>query len=202
MRRTDQRRAAVFAGYQHDVTGTPVEQLVERESLTDFARELVLGVEQHREELDGLISDQAVDWSVDRIAPLERAILRVALYEILHRPDVPDEVAIDEAVETAKVFSGSEAPGFVNGILGGVMRRLATQQQRMSEHEQTQQRLSDLSRRLEESAGRLGADDLDPDEATRLAGECAELASQAAVELDRLTRLAPGDPVPGQEELL
>jgi transcription antitermination protein NusB len=126
MRRTDQRRAAVFAVYQHDVTGTPVEELIEREALTDFARELVLGVEQHRDELDRLISDQAVDWSVDRIAPLERAIMRVALYEILHRPDVPDEVAIDEAVETAKVFSGSEAPGFVNGILGGVMRRLAT----------------------------------------------------------------------------
>ncbi len=72
----------------------------------------------------------------------------------------------------------------------------------MNDHEQTQHRLSDLSRRLEESAGRLGADDLDPDEAMKLAGECAELASQAAVELDRLTRLAPGDPVPGQEELL
>ena len=72
----------------------------------------------------------------------------------------------------------------------------------MSDHDQTQQRLSDLSRRLEESAGRLGADGLDPDEAVRLAGECAELASQAAVELDRLTRLSPGDPVPGQEELL
>jgi transcription antitermination protein NusB len=116
----------VFAGYQHEVTGTPVEDLIERGDLTDFARDLVLGVEQHRDELDRLISDQAVDWSVDRIAPLERSILRLALYEILHRPDVPDEVAIDEAVETAKVFSGSEAPGFVNGILGGVMRRLAT----------------------------------------------------------------------------
>jgi transcription antitermination protein NusB len=116
----------VFAGYQHDVTGTPVEDLIEREPLTEFARELVLGVEQHRDELDRLISDQAVDWSLDRIAPLERSILRVALYEILHRPDIPDEVAIDEAVETAKVFSGAEAPGFVNGILGGVVRRLPT----------------------------------------------------------------------------
>jgi hypothetical protein len=72
----------------------------------------------------------------------------------------------------------------------------------MSEQEQTQQRLSELSRQLEEGAGRLGAADLEPDEAMRLAGECAELASQAAVELDRLTRLAPGDPAPGQEELL
>ena len=73
----------------------------------------------------------------------------------------------------------------------------------MSEHEQTLQSLSDLSRRLEQGAGRLRDDGLEPDEATRLAGECADLASQAAVELDRLTRLAPGDPAaPGQEELL
>jgi transcription antitermination protein NusB len=143
MRRTDQRRAAVFSSYQHEVTGTPLVDLVERgpfagahngtdESpvpsgpLTDFARDLVLGVEQHRGELDRLISEHAVDWSVDRIAPLERSILRTALYEILYRDDVPEEVAIDEAVETAKVFSGSEAPGFVNGILGGVVRELAS----------------------------------------------------------------------------
>ena len=106
MRRTDQRRAAVFACYQHEVTGTPLAQLVDRgpfagerngsdESpvasgpLTDFARELVLGVEQHRDELDRLIAEHAVDWSVDRIAPLERSILRIALYEIVHRADVP-----------------------------------------------------------------------------------------------------------------
>jgi hypothetical protein len=72
----------------------------------------------------------------------------------------------------------------------------------LSESEHAQERLSELSRRLEESAGRLGASDLDPGEAMRLAGECAELASEAAVELDRLTRLAPADPAPGQEELL
>jgi hypothetical protein len=73
----------------------------------------------------------------------------------------------------------------------------------MTEHEQALQSLSDLSRRLEEGAGRLRAGDLEHDEAIRVAGECADLASQAAVELDRLTRLAPGDPAaPGQEELL
>ena len=72
----------------------------------------------------------------------------------------------------------------------------------MSEHDQALQALADLSRRLEEGAGRLRADGVEPDEATRLAGECADLASQAAVELDRLTRLAPVDAAPGQEELL
>jgi N utilization substance protein B len=120
VRRTDQRRAAVFASYQQDVTG---EAKPERE-LTPFARELVEGVAAHRGELDELISDSAIGWELDRIAPLERAILRVALFEILHRPDIPDEVAIDEAVETAKTYCGSEAPGFVNGILGGVMKGL------------------------------------------------------------------------------
>lgn len=116
----------MFATYQHEVTHTPVAELLEREPFTDFARDLVLGVEQHREELDRLIAEHATDWSVDRIAPLELSIMRTALYEILYRDDVPEEVAIDEAVETAKVFSGTDAPGFVNGILGGIVRDLAS----------------------------------------------------------------------------
>jgi transcription antitermination protein NusB len=121
VRRTDQRRAAIFASYQRDVTGHAQPD----EALTPFARELVDGVAAHREELDRLISENAVGWDLDRIAPLERAILRIALHEILHRPDIPDEVAIDEAVETAKVYCGTEAPNFINGILGGVMKRLS-----------------------------------------------------------------------------
>lgn len=73
----------------------------------------------------------------------------------------------------------------------------------MNERDEALRALSDLSRRLEDGAGRLRSDDLAPDEAMRVAGECAELASQAAVELDRLTRVASGDAAaPGQEELL
>jgi N utilization substance protein B len=121
MRRTDQRRAGIFASYQRDVTG----DVKPGESLTPFARELVEGVEAHRAELDRLISDNSVGWDISRIAPLERAILRTALFEILFRPDIPDEVAIDEAIETAKLYCGAEAPPFVNGILGGVMKRLS-----------------------------------------------------------------------------
>jgi transcription antitermination protein NusB len=124
-RRTKQRRDAVFALYQSDLTGRGLDDLLGRSSSV-YTRALAHATEDHTDELDVLIGRHAEGWTVDRIAPLERAIMRVALYEILHRPDVPDEVAIDEAVETAKVFSGSEAPGFVNGILGGVMRRLAT----------------------------------------------------------------------------
>jgi N utilization substance protein B len=124
VRRTDQRRAAVFICYQRDVTGAPLDELVERDPETSsFTRELVEGVDGMGEELDELIDEQAIDWRLDRIAPLERAILRVALFEILHRPDIPDEVAIDEAVETAKLYCGTQAPAFVNGILGGILRK-------------------------------------------------------------------------------
>ncbi len=121
MRRTDQRRAAVVALYQADLTGRPFEELLPREA-TAFTRELIDGVEAEREQLDGLIERHATGWTLDRIAPLERAILRVALYELLHRSDIPAEVAIDEAVETAKELCGADAPGFVNGILGAIER--------------------------------------------------------------------------------
>ncbi len=121
MRRTDQRRAAVFALYQHDLTGRPLEQLLGPET-SDFSRELVEGVVREREPLDELIGRHAVGWSLDRIAPLERNIMRVALYELLHRDDVPAEVAIDEAIEAAKEFCGADAPGFVNGILAAAHR--------------------------------------------------------------------------------
>ena len=87
-----------------------------------FTRELVEGVESERGELDESISRHATGWSLDRIAPLERNILRVALYEMRSRPDVPTEVAIDEAIEAAKELCSADAPGFVNGILGAVQR--------------------------------------------------------------------------------
>jgi transcription antitermination protein NusB len=121
VRRSEQRRAAVIALYQADVTGRPAAALVEPRA-TPFTRELVEGTTEHRLELDELIERHASGWSLDRIAPLERNILRVAMHELLHRPDVPDEVAIDEAVEAAKELCSADAPGFVNGILGTVQR--------------------------------------------------------------------------------
>jgi transcription antitermination protein NusB len=120
-RRTDQRRAAVVALYQSDVTGRPAPDLVERDA-SAFTRELVEGVEAERGSLDESIARHATGWSLDRIAPLERNILRVALHEMQSRPDVPMEVAIDEAVEAAKELCGADAPGFINGVLGAVQR--------------------------------------------------------------------------------
>ncbi len=120
-RRTDQRRAATIALYQAEVTGRFAPDLLDR-GATPFTRELVDGVLAEQEQLDTLISRHATGWTLDRIAPLERSILRVALHELRSRPDVPAEVAIDEAVETAKELCSADAPGFVNGILGTVQR--------------------------------------------------------------------------------
>jgi len=123
MRRSDQRRDAVFACYQRDVTGRPLEDLVGGSK--PFTRELAEGVEAHRAELDEVIGRHARGWTVDRIAPLDRNILRVALYEIGYRDDVPIEVAIDEAIELAKAYCGADAPGFINGVLGAAVRERA-----------------------------------------------------------------------------
>ena len=119
MRRSDQRRDAVFAVYQHEVTGRPLEELLE--GAKPFTRELAEEVAANQAELDGLIARHSKGWSLDRIAPLERSIMRVALFEALHRDDVPVEVAIDEAVELSKQYCGADAPGFVNGILGAAV---------------------------------------------------------------------------------
>jgi len=120
VRRSDQRRDAVFACYQRDVTGRPLGELLG--DVKPFTRELAEGVEANREELDELIGRHAHGWETDRIAPLDRNIMRVALYEIRCRDDVPTEVAIDEAVELAKAYCGADAPGFVNGILGAAIK--------------------------------------------------------------------------------
>lgn len=115
MRRSDQRRAAAFAIYQRDVTGRPLEDLLA--GAKPFTQALAEGVSDQVEELDRLIGEHAHGWTVERIAPLDRAIMRVALYEIRSRDDVPAPVAIDEAVSIAGRYCGADAPGFVNGVL-------------------------------------------------------------------------------------
>jgi transcription antitermination protein NusB len=129
MRRSDQRRAAVIALYQHDLTGrTLAETLGTNASL--FTRALAHAADDRSEELDAIIDRHAHGWAVERIQPLERSIMRVALVEMLH-PDaapaeepIPAEGAIEEAVESAKTFCGSDAPGFVNGVLAAVLREV------------------------------------------------------------------------------
>jgi N utilization substance protein B len=126
-RRSDQRRAAVFALYQADVTGRSLDESFERDA-APFTRALAHAAEDLREDLDAEISRYAKGWSIDRIAPLEKSIMRVALLEMLHPEAVeadtpiPPAGAIDAAVETAKEFCGADAPKFVNGVLGAVLR--------------------------------------------------------------------------------
>jgi N utilization substance protein B len=129
MRRSEQRRAAVVALYQHDLTKRPLSETVAPGD-SAFVRALASAAVEHREELDELIDSHARGWSVQRIQPLERSILRVALVEMLHPEEVPAEVpipaegAIEEAVESAKLFCGADAPGFVNGVLAAVLREV------------------------------------------------------------------------------
>jgi transcription antitermination protein NusB len=131
LRRTEQRRAAVWALYQSDLLGRPLEETFPRDAHA-FTRALAYLVRERQPELDALISEHATGWTLDRIAPLERSILRVGLVELLH-PDalpgeqaIPPEGAINEAVETAKRFCGADAPAFVNGILAAALRELVT----------------------------------------------------------------------------
>ena len=129
VRRTEQRRAAIWALYQSDLLGRPLEDTFPRD-VPAFSRALAQLVRVHQSELDGLIRSHASGWSLERIAPLERSILRVGLAELLHADElpgdhaIPPEGAINEAVETAKRFCGAEAPAFVNGILGAVLREV------------------------------------------------------------------------------
>jgi transcription antitermination protein NusB len=129
MRRRDQRRAAVVALYQHDLTGRELSETLPPGSSL-FARALAHAAADRAEELDAVIDRHAHGWSVERIQPLERSILRVALIEMLH-PDaapadepIPPEGAIEEAVENAKTFCGADAPAFVNGVLAAVLREV------------------------------------------------------------------------------
>jgi N utilization substance protein B len=127
MRRSEQRREAVVALYQHDLTGRSLEETLPA-GAGPFTRALAQAAAERAPELDGLISEHADGWTAERLQPLERSILRVALVEMLHpgavpadRP-IPPAGAIDEAVEHAKVFCGADAPGFVNGILSSILR--------------------------------------------------------------------------------
>lgn len=114
------RRTALFLLYQWDVTGQPLASLYEGEA-DEFARQTAETVSEKAEELDRRISAAAEGWPAERLGAIERNVLRIALYE-LDGHDVPDEVAINEAVELAKRYASDEAARLVNGILGKIER--------------------------------------------------------------------------------
>lgn len=114
------RRTALFLLYQWDVTGQPLTSLYEGE-VDPFARETAEAVVGEAAELDRRITEASEGWTSDRLGAVERNILRIALHE-LDGHDVPDEVAIDEAVTLAKRYASDDAGRLVNGILGRIVR--------------------------------------------------------------------------------
>ncbi len=143
MTRGDARELAVHLIYSREFTGEEPRQIVQdrldEEYYAHLAEEneiyaerptarqieyihsVVFGITEHMDELDGIISKYSIGWDVKRISRLSRAILQLAIYEICYVDDVPDSVAVSEAVRLVKKYD-SEAGGFVNGILGSVVR--------------------------------------------------------------------------------
>ncbi|MSX02968.1 MAG: antitermination protein NusB [Actinobacteria bacterium] len=128
-RRSEQRRDAAFVLYEAEIAGAPVSTVLER-GASPLTRSLVHAADDLKESLDEVIGRYSIDWSVQRIAVLERCIMRIALVEMLHPEAVPAENpippagAIDEAVEVAKEYCGAQSPAFVNGILNAAMAEI------------------------------------------------------------------------------
>jgi transcription antitermination protein NusB len=125
--RTKARKRAVDVLYEADLRGAdPVELLRERISdvsppVPDHAVRLVEGVAANNARIDELIDRHARGWSLERLPDVDRAILRMAVYELLWADDVPDAVVIDEAVELARALSTDDSPAYVNGVLGAIL---------------------------------------------------------------------------------
>jgi N utilization substance protein B len=129
--RTRARGIALQALYELDITDHPIGTvLTERmadsgldDELVKFFRSIVLGVLPIRNELDRFITDHAPDWPLDQVAVIDRNILRIAIFEFAIADDIPLKVAINEAVELAKLYGSDSAPRFVNGVLGSLADR-------------------------------------------------------------------------------
>lgn len=125
------RELALQMLYQHELAGTSLAEMASRfEDLAlappqarEFALTLVRGVLEHLEEIDRHVSQQAEHWRLERMATVDRNILRLALYELLYSPDTPPAVVIDEAVELAKRYGSEHSGPFVNGVLDGFLHR-------------------------------------------------------------------------------
>ncbi len=129
-RRSDQRRDAAFVLYESEISGRPVEEVLAEGDRGELTRALVETTQEHRDRLESLIADNAIGWELERIAALERSIMLVALVQVAYPGEIPSESpippagAIDEAVEVAKEYCGSQAPAFVNGVLNAAVAQL------------------------------------------------------------------------------
>ena len=130
--RTKARGIALQALYEYDLTGHPpalaIEQRLEEESiednLKDFSREIINGVLPLIQKLDEIIAANAPDWPLDQVATIDRNIIRIALWEFAVEKCSPVKVAINEAIELAKVYGSDSTPRFVNGVLGSLSARM------------------------------------------------------------------------------
>jgi len=131
--RSKARKRAVDILYGADLRELPIADLLDeesrraavattRETSWPYAREIVAGVDSHIDELDAAIISHAQGWTIDRMPVLDRTIARVGAWEILYNDEVPDGVAISEAVESATVLSTEDSAGFLNGLLGAIAR--------------------------------------------------------------------------------
>lgn len=122
--RSDAREQSLMLLYEAEQRGVAPSTLFEDRGVAsaELTSTLVTGVEQHISEIDVLIIENAKGWAIDRMPALDRAILRIAIFELLHRSDTPVAVVIDEAVELAKRFSTDDSGRFVNGVLSAVAR--------------------------------------------------------------------------------
>ncbi|MCU1437652.1 MAG: nusB, partial [Naasia sp.] len=131
--RTKARKRALDILFAADVRQAPVADLLaaeaeraagepQRQASWLYAREIVDGVSDHRAEIDELITEHAQGWTIARMPAVDRAILRIGIWEMLYNDEVPAAVAIDEAVEAAKELSTDESSGFVHGVLAAIGR--------------------------------------------------------------------------------
>jgi transcription antitermination protein NusB len=125
--RSKARKRALDLLYEADLRGEPVLELLGQRSaeasppVVPYADQLVRGVQEHRERIDELLTAHAEDWTLDRMPAVDRNILRIGAYELLWADDVPDGVAISEAVQLARSLSTEASPAFVNGLLARLL---------------------------------------------------------------------------------
>ena len=125
--RSKARKRALDILFEAEVRGEPVLDLLDQRMaqssppVAEYAAQLVRGVQAHRERIDGLLAEYAEGWTLDRMPIVDRNVLRIGLYELLWADDVPDAVAISEAVLLARDLSTDASPAFVNGLLGRLL---------------------------------------------------------------------------------
>ncbi len=130
--RTKARKRALDILFESEVRGLPLDGTLEERlaaqdpPLGGYSVELVRGVREHQEQIDELLGSYAQGWTLDRMPSVDRNVLRLGVFELLYAEDVPDAVALSEAVAMAKELSTDESPTFVNGVLGGILRDKAT----------------------------------------------------------------------------